>query len=476
MSTAAALGGCSRKGADEGAALAPAEDEPGVRRADVVIVGAGLAGLTAARALVKAGLQSVLVLEARDRVGGRTVNQPIGGGQVVEAGGQWIGPTQTHILALARELNVNTFKTYNQGKHLAYLGGKRTTDAQGGLSVAESAEFERAQSELEELAQTIPLAAPWRAPHAEELDKQTLAAWAKKNIQTKGARALFDLTVASSLDNPSEISLLYYLYYLRSAGGFTMLDATEGGAQDSRLVGGSQLLSLKMAERLAAKVVLNCPVRRIVDRGEGPVRVEATGLVVETDRLIVAMMPADTRPIHFDPPLPAKRQRLAEVWPASPVFKVNVVFDEPFWRAAGLSGQAVWDVPPVDFSFDNSPPQGSAGVLVAFLSPGEVLAKDPARRRQAVLEALARCFGERALKPSAYFERDWGKDAWTAGCVSPVGPGLLTRYGTALREPVGRVHWAGTETAEVWTGYMEGAVRSGERVAQEVLAGLKTAK
>jgi monoamine oxidase len=134
--------------------------------------------------------------------------------------------------------------------------------------------------------------------------------------------------------------------------------------------------------------------------------------------------------------------------------------EKQIWRAAGLNGQAVWDAPPVGFTFDNTPFRGTPGVLVAFLTAGERLPEGPNKRRRAVLRALAQCFGEKALKPTAYFETDWGKDAWTAGCVSPLGPGLLTRYGTALREPVGRIHWAGTETSEVWTGYMEGAVRS----------------
>src|SRR5262249_14610031 len=158
--------------------------------------------------------------------------------------------------------------------------------------------------------------------------------------------------------------------------------------QDSRFVGGSQLLSIKMAEQLGEKVVVGCPVQKVVAWNEDRVRVEARGMVIEADQLIVAMMPADTQRIRFDPLLPPERQGLARHWQGSPVFKVNVVYDKPFWRAAGLNGQAVWDVPPVDFSFDNSPPQGPAGVLVAFLSPGEALAREPGRRRQAVLESL----------------------------------------------------------------------------------------
>jgi monoamine oxidase len=326
------------------------------RRVEVVIIGAGLAGLTAARELVRAVVSSVLVLEARDRVGGRTLNQPIGGGQVVEAGGKWVGPTQTRVLSLARELQVKTFKTYNRGTDVGYLGGQRITNPDGDRGSEDAAEFTRAQRELEKLARTIPLAAPWQVPHATELDKQTVADWAQKHIKTRGARSQFNMTVALTLDEPAEISLLYYFTFLRSRGGFRMLDSTTGGAQDSRFVGGSQLLSIKIAEQLGEKVVVGCPGQKVVGWNEDRARVEARGMVIQADRLIVAMMPADTQRIRFEPLLPPEGQGLARNSPGSPVFKVNVVYDKPFWRAAGLNGQAVWDVPPVDFSFDNSPP------------------------------------------------------------------------------------------------------------------------
>ena len=461
-----------------GAVLAAVEPPRGTsvppRLADVVIVGAGLAGLTAARALLKAGVASVLVLEARDRVGGRTLNQDIGGGHVVEAGGQWVGPTQTHIRKLAETLGVKTFKTYNKGKSVSWVGGRRSTRAAAGLTPADLLDFSRAQAKLEALSRTVPLGKPWSAAKADVYDAQTVASWLKENTATAGARAMFEMALEASLGKAEDVSLLYFLLYLHSAGGLDALENTEGGAQESRFVGGSQILSLRLAEKLKDRVVLGAPVVRVVDRPPKPVQVVTATAGFEARRVVVAMMPADTRRIEFDPGLPAARRGLVDGWKGSPAFKVNVVYDQPFWRGEGLNGQATGELPLVGMTFDNSPPEGRPGVLVAFLNDeAAARLKSPPARREAVLKDLAKYFGDAALRPTGYVEMDWGAEKWTRGCVSPVGPRLLTRFGPALREPVGRIHWAGTETAEVWTGYMEGAVRSGERVADEVVAKLK---
>ncbi len=416
----------------------------------------------------------MLVLEARDRVGGRTLNQDIGGGHVVEAGGQWVGPTQTHLRKLADELGIKTFKTYNKGKSVSWVGGRRSTRAAAGLRPADLLDFAQARAKLEALGRTIPLGKPWSAPRAEVYDSQTVASWLKKNTTTAGARSLFDLVLEGTLGSPDDVSLLYFLFYLHSAGGLDALENTEGGAQDSRFVGGSQLVSLRLAAGLKDRVILKTPVLRVIDRPLKPVQVVAASVVFEARRVVVAMMPADTQRIEFDPPLPAARRELVKGWKGSPALKVNVVYNKPFWREEGLNGQATGELPLVGMTFDNSPPGGRPGVLVAFLNEtAAARLRDPARRRQAVISDLTKYFGASALRPTGYVEMNWGAEKWTAGCVSPVGPRLLTRFGPALREPVGRIHWAGTETAEVWTGYMEGAVRSGERVAEEVRAKVK---
>jgi monoamine oxidase len=159
--------------------------------------------------------------------------------------------------------------------------------------------------------------------------------------------------------------------------------------------------------------------------------------------------------------------------------KCMAFYEEPFWRAAGLSGSAVSDPGPLSIIFDNSPPDGSPGIVVGFLEghwARELGRAGPEERRAAVLENLARLFGPQAAGPERYMERNWTDEEWSRGCyVGYTGPGVLTAYGPALRAPIGPVHWAGTETATVWNGYMDGAIQSGERAALEVLAALAPA-
>ena len=448
--------------------VADAEERPATlpdRRVDVVVIGAGLAGLTTARELEKGGA-SVCVLEARDRVGGRTLDHPIGGGHVVEGGGQYVGPGQERVLALAKGLGIATFPTYQEGKLVLSFAGLRLALPS---YQADSADLKRVKRLLESLAATVPTDAPWTAQHAREWDDETVAGWLAKNTCEAATKLFFDISISTELGPPSSISLLYYLFIIRSAGS---IHALEVDAQERRFVGGSQSLSKGLAGPLSDRLVLDSPVLRIVDENKPRVEVESKRLKVLARRVVVAMMPADTRRIAFTPELPPARRGLVEAWRGDLSIKVNAIYDEPFWRKDGLSGLGLSDRPPIGITFDNSPPDGSRGVLLAFLTEGDV-AKNPDVRRAAVLAGLAELFGGRAKTPIAYLENDWSRDGWTTGCVSPVPRNVLTRFGHALRTPVGRIHWAGTETSEAWCGYMDGAVRSGERVAAEVLASLR---
>ena len=438
------------------------------------MIGAGLAGLVAARQLEAAG-RSALVLEARDRVGGRTLNMPLGDGKVSEIGGQWVGPTQDRVLALADELGVETFPTHHQGRNVLELGGrrKRYRGTIPRLAPHVLLDIDRARRRLDRLAATVPTDAPWTAPRADELDATTIAGWLDRNVRTRRARRLFEIAGGTVWGmKPAQMSMLWALHCVNSCGGFDAMVDVEGGAQQDRLVGGSQLLSVRMAEALGDSVVLEAPVGSVEQDGSG-VAAAADGLIARARRAVIAIPPALTTRIRFVPSLSSRRDQLAQWMASGALTKCTAVYDEPFWREEGLSGAAISDVGPVESTFDNSPPDGSPGVMLGFI--GGPAATEHARmpeseRRRVVLETFARLFGGRARGASAYFEQAWADEEWSGGGpVCSPAPGALTAFGEELRRPSGRVHWAGAETATVWCGYMDGAVRSGERAAGEVL-------
>jgi monoamine oxidase len=440
---------------------------------DVVVVGAGLAGLTAARELSGAGLD-VRVLEARDRVGGRTLSQPVGEHpeDIVELGGQWVGPTQHEVLSLAQELGIQTYPTHATGQNLfEYPGGKlkRYSGTIPMLAPHVMVDYGQADLRLKRLIKTVDPEVPWESEDAERLDEQSFATWIRRTAKTRTARETLTAAIRAVFAvEPADVSLLHVLFYAAAAGGWDDLLDTEGGAQQDRLAGGTQQLSIRMAEELDGLVQLSAPVRSI--------RTEADGVVageIRAHRAIVAVPPTLAGRIEYDPPLPAPRDQLTQRMPMGSVIKCIAVYEEPFWRDDGLSGQAFSLPGPAQVIFDNTPPNGSPG-LIAFLEAKD--ARELARvsetdRREAVLRGFQRLFGRRAAHPVRYFEKDWSAEPYSRGCYAGVlGPGAWTAYGHLLREPVGRIHWAGTEVATRWMGYMDGAIQSGRRAAAEVMS------
>ncbi|MFN2561818.1 MAG: flavin monoamine oxidase family protein [Jatrophihabitans sp.] len=455
--------------------------------ADVAVVGAGLAGLTTARRLVAAG-HSVVVLEARDRVGGRTLNHPIGDGKVAEAGGEFVGPTQDRIVALATEVGVGTFDAYDTGNNV-YVNGLinlKYSDT-GPLGTAPPdplllADIIKLSQQIDLMAANFPVATPWTAPNAARLDAETLETWVRANsVNAEGIVGLLrPFTEALVGAEPGDLSFLFVLAYVAAAGNatnpgtFERLFNVRGGAQQSRLIGGSQVVAQRVASALGDRVHLSTPVRRITQTATG-VTVASDALTVDAAHVVVAIPPALAARIDYQPLLPAARDLLTQRLAMGALMKVEAVYPTPFWRAANLTGQFLTVGGPVGYSFDNSPPDGSPGVLAGFVGGAQNLKWGPkplAERRAAVLAQFARMFGDnRYLSPTDYFEMDWTLEEWSRGGPTAIaGPGTLTGYGPALRGAVGRIHWAGTETSDYWQGYMDGAVRSGERAAAEVAA------
>jgi monoamine oxidase len=441
---------------------------------DAVVIGAGISGLYAARKLQRAG-KSVCVLEARDRVGGRTLSAPLGN-DVIDLGGQWIGPKQHRITALARELGVQTFPQHVGGKKIMEIGGRRTT--YGGF-IPKVPVRSMLDIGVEWLCRRVPLDAPWSAKRAREWDALSVEAFKQRTIRTKPARAVFDFAVRSIFAaEPSEVSFLFFLFYLRSGKGFLQLAEADGGAQQDRFVGGAQRVSLAMAEGLretGVAIELEAPVRAI-KQDEGGITVTSDRGEFRAGRVIVAIPPALAHSIVFEPALPIARRHLHGRMPMGSAIKCVVAYDRAFWREQGFSGEALSDGHPLRLVFDDCAHDGSQAALVAFVLGSAVRKWGDASEEElktAVLEHLERLFGREARAATHFISQNWPAEQWSQGCyVGIMAPGVLTEVGEALREPCGRIHWAGTETAREGCGYFEGAIEAADRAASEVIARL----
>ena len=439
---------------------------------EVAVVGAGLAGLTAARTLTRAGIK-VVVVEARQRVGGRTLSTTLGEG-TFDLGGQWIGPTQKRMLALIEELGLETHPTPSSGRQVLELGGRRRTYA-GTIPKLDPWTLIKLHfgiHKIERALKAIPAESPWSARDAARWDGMTAEDWLRQVVRRPDAIAVIAAAVRVILGAElGELSCLAFLHYCASSGGLMTLVETEGGHQEQRVVGGTQQISERLAEE-AGELLLGCPVEAICQDDTG-VRIHHAQGELQADQVIVSVpLPLADR-IRYTPPLPALRDQLTQRVSMGATVKCLALYERPFWREEGLSGEAVSTDGPISVVYDNTAPGGQA-CLVAFV------VADPARgwsaaseseRRSRVLSHLERLFGPQAKRPTHYREEDWSLEPWSAGApVANFPPGTLSRFGSALRPPVGRIYWAGTETARAFTGFMEGAVESGARAAEEVLS------
>ena len=471
------------------AAARAAAKQPSARSADVVVVGAGLAGLTAARQVAAQG-RSVLVLEARDRVGGRVLKHDLHGGSYSELGGMFTGPTQDHIQALASELGVGLYPAYNTGNNVFVGGDGRREEFPGntplGTAPADplvAPDIALTVAQLNDMATKVSVDEPWSSENAEEWDRQTLDSWLRGH--TSGNPEFMAVTSAATEAifgcEPRELSLLYTVFYIAASGNeqnqgtFERNFNTKGGAQEQRFAGGAQLVPQRMAAQLGSRVLLNAPVRRIEQEGSG-VTVRSDSLAITAKRAIVAIPPVLASRIVYEPALPPLRDQMTQHMPQGSLMKFEAVYPTPFWRGKGLTGQVVSENGPVKVTFDTSPESGTPGVMMGFIGGHEARVwerRSAGEPREAVLQQFAHFFGDEALSPTEVVEFNWSAEVWNRGCpVAVLGPGTLIDFGEALRQPVDRIHWAGTETSTFWNGYMDGAVRSGRRAAAEALTAL----
>jgi monoamine oxidase len=440
---------------------------------DAVVVGAGLAGLQAARRLMEAR-RDVLVLEARDRVGGRTLNHTVAG-QVVDLGGQWIAPSQARMRALIDELRLTRCSPFSDGEKLLEQRSRlrRYRGNLPHLPPLSRVELRFTLSRLDKLRARVPLSRPAAAGQASEWDGTTVESF-RRTLKTSAVGALLEVSLGALWGAaPSEMSLLGLLHFLNSAGG--LLKPMRGGGEEFRLVEGTQEIAVRLAAQLGDRVRRSSPVRAIEQDGSA-VMVHFDGGSVRARRCIVALPPLLAGRIRYTPALPPRRDQLTQRMPMGHIINFVAAYPEPFWRARGLTGEVVSDRSPVRICMDAT--RGEKPYLLLAVAAGDDARKlerlPPAERRNCALEALVRWFGEEARRPLAFLEKDWAEDPWSGGSVGLLPPGTLTRYGAALHEPVGRVHWAGSETSSEWCGNMEGALASGERAAAEVLRGNHT--
>ena len=443
---------------------------------DCCIVGGGFAGLTAALRLKQAG-HSVVLLEARDRLGGRTFTEVRNDGTYIDHGGTWIGPGQDRIYAVMKEFDIPSYKQFTDAEAMMVVDGKQYR--YGGtipwtMSTWASANLGAAFLELQRLCKSIPLDAPWTAPKAARWDSMTLAQWLDKNLVSHQARQLLEMALSGSYTSAaSELSMLFVLYQLASGGGPQFVLGVQDAAEDSRPVGGMGAIYRALAAQLGDDVHLQQPVRSITQDTAG-VTVRADGMEVRARRVIVSVPMAIASQIIYEPLLPVDRALLHQRVPSGSIIKCHAIYDEPFWRDDGLTGQSAAPGTAASVTIDACTHEQSPGML-CIVNEGpdarRLSRTDPAERRAAMLAALVNRFGSKAGSPVEFTQQDWTSERYSGGAmISHTPPGVLTQFGYVMREPCDRIHWAGTETSSVMYGFVDGAIRSGERAAREVIA------
>lgn len=447
---------------------------------DVLVIGAGLSGLHAAGLLIDA--YDVRVLEARGRPGGRALSHAFANGDTVDLGGQWVGPGQDRLYALIKAFGARTWPLWDEGDHLVAFSGRlrRYRGTIPSLPLHVLLDLNRLLARFEAMAKQLDPARPWAHPKATEWDRQTVGEFMARTGFTARAREMFAIAIGAVFcAEPHELSLLHALFYARAGRSFEALISVTGGAQQDRVHGDMGGLARRMADGLGGAVTYGAPVQALCWSDEG-VSAQTPAGTFTARRAILALPPNQALGIRFDPPVPPTRDALWRRMPAGACIKCVAQYDRPFWREAGLSGQSVGGPAPVRVTFDNTQAGREAGQLLGFIEGDEARLwsqRHPVERRAAVLESFAAVFGDAARHPLDYADQDWTAEPYTRGCYAAImGPGVWTSLGARLRDPIGPIHVAGTETARDGYGYFEGALEAAERAADEVRAALSPPK
>ncbi len=394
-------------------------------------------------------------------------------GSIVAARGS--DRARTAIYALMDEFGVPEYKQYNDGDAMMIVDGKK--HRYGGtipwtMSPWAVTNLGLGLLAVEKMCKAVPRETPWEAGDAEEWDRISLAEWLDKNTLSRPAREMLDMALAGPYTSAaSEVSMLWVLLQMGSAGGPNFVISGKGGAQDARPVGGMGAIYGPMAAELGDALHLSQPVKQITQDAEG-VTVRADDVTVRARRAIVAIPLAIASSIVYEPMLPVDRAFLHQRMPSGAIFKTSVIYDEPFWRADGLSGQSASPGSLATLTIDACTDTGSPGVMCVItegIAARRLGRLNEAERKAAIIGELVDRFGNRARTPLEYHEQNWTTERYSGGgMISHAPPGVLTQFGYTLREPCGRIHWAGTESSATMCGWIDGAIRSGERAATEV--------
>ena len=450
------------------------QDPDGSRLWDVAVVGAGLSGLMAARLLRRAGL-GVTVLEARDRVGGRVWSRPIGAGCWIDCGAQWIAPGQRRIQGLVREFGLATTPSHSRGASL-WMGCDGAAPSRGSFPAGWLAKLDRLLLllRLERLAKQFAARPAPGDARRRALDSQTFAAWLEDKALTQVGRDAVRLTVEEGVCAPiDEVSCCEVIQQLASIGGLAAL----ASAEHTFLPEGAQALALGLADGLGADLQLGSPVTAVRQDAK-EVTITTAGGELRARRVILALPPQLLSEITLDVDLAGRAQWCQRAIVKGRVVKTVIVYGQAWWRRHGLNGQVIAPHGPIEHLTDASDPDGSPGLLVAFATASradQFAALEEGPRQALILEHIRNSLGEAPAPPIAVHSINWIADPWSrGGYASRPGPGHSSGDQPRLADPIGLVHFAGTETASQWRSYMEGALQSGERAAGEVLSSLST--